>query len=69
MQASGRIVPIAINIADDSLLEQLLGETFNSHGFLVQFKELVDLSSLELIRPFIDESISLEVSHHHHTLC
>ena len=55
------------HISDDSLLERLLTEAFDFPRFLVQFKELVDLSSLELITPFLGGRIPLEVSHYHHT--
>jgi hypothetical protein len=53
---SGRNVPIDRNISAESLLGQLLTKRFLIlRGSCVQFEELVDLSSLKLIKPFLHD--------------
>ena len=55
------------HISDDSLLGGYELEAFNFREFPVQFKELADLSSLKLCKPFLRGGIPLEVFHYHHT--
>ena len=55
------------HISDNALLVQPLTTFFDSMELLFQFKELVDLSSLELIRPFLRGRIPLEVFRCRHT--
>ena len=54
-------------ISDNPLLGDYWLEAFNFQRLPVQFKELVDLSSLELSRPFLRGGIPLEVLHYRHT--
>ena len=54
-------------ISDDSLLAHPLTRVVCSLELPVQFKELDDLSSLELFKPFLHGEIPLEVFHYRHT--
>ena len=55
------------HISDNALLVQPLTTVFDSQNSYINLEELVDLSSLELVSPFLREVISLEVLHYRHT--